>query len=166
MMFTRGEYCDGSSTYGVICAHSKQDAEVLLVTSGTIASAYKTDGTNEYSYINPKAKEMYKVLKNGIAGCKAKNGEPMQFSLGSSMRHSYTKAKVDYSIELFDGEIVGASIYWGDGCSIFLEYTNDKNLIPNGIPYVALTVNRITTDQVLDEVPVMFLGSSTRSTML
>lgn len=154
MMFTRGEYCDGSSTYGVICAHSKQDAEVLLVTSGTIASAYKTDGTNEYSYINPKAKEMYKVLKNGIAGCKAKNGEPMQFSLGSSMRHSYTKAKVDYSIELFDGEIVGASISWGDGCSIFLEYTNDKNLIPNGIPYVALTVSRITTDQVLDEVPV------------
>lgn len=154
MMFTRGEYCDGSSTYGVICAHSKQDAEVLLVTSGTIASAYKTDGTNEYSYINPKAKEMYKVLKNGIAGCKAKNGEPMQFSLGSSMRHSYTKAKVDYSIELFDGEIVCASISWGDGCSIFLEYTDDKNLIPNGIPYVALTVNRITTDQVLDEVPV------------
>lgn len=154
MMFTRGEYCDGSSTYGVICAHSKQDAEVLLVTSGTIASAYKTDGTNEYSYINPKAKEMYKVLKNGIAGCKAKNGEPMQFSLGSSMRHSYTRAKVDYSIELFDGEIVGASISWGDGCSIFLEYTDDKNLIPNGIPYVALTVNRITTDQVLDEVPV------------
>lgn len=154
MMFTRGEYCDGSSTYGVICAHSKQDAEVLLVTSGTIASAYKTDGTNEYSYINPKAKEMYKVLKNGIAGCKAKNGEPMQFSLGSSMRHSYTKAKVDYSIELFDGEVVGASISWGDGCSIFLEYTDDKNLIPNGIPYVALTVSRITTDQVLDEVPV------------
>ena len=154
MMFTRGEYCDGSSTYGVICAHSKQDAEVLLVTSGTIASAYKTDGTNEYSYINPKAKEMYKVLKNGIAGCKAKNGEPMQFSLGSSMRHNYTKAKVDYSIELFDGEVVGASISWGDGCSIFLEYTDDKNLIPNGIPYVTLTVNRITTDQVLDEVPV------------
>lgn len=154
MMFTRGEYCDGSSTYGVICAHSKQDVEVLLVTSGTIASAYKTDGTNEYSYINPKAKEMYKVLKNGIAGCKAKNGEPMQFSLGSSMRHNYTKAKVDYSIELFDGEVVGASISWGDGCSIFLEYTDDKNLIPNGIPYVALTVNRITTDQVLDEVPV------------
>ena len=154
MMFTRGEYCDGSSTYGVICAHSKQDVEVLLVTSGTIASAYKTDGTNEYSYINTKAKEMYKVLKNGIAGCKAKNGEPMQFSLGSSMRHNYTKAKVDYSIELFDGEVVGASISWGDGCSIFLEYTDDKNLIPNGIPYVALTVNRITTDQVLDEVPV------------
>lgn len=154
MMFTRGEYCDGSSTYGVICAHSKQDVEVLLVTSGTIASAYKTDGTNEYSYINPKAKEMYKVLKNGIAGCKAKNGEPMQFSLGSSMRHNYTKAKVDYSIELFDGEVVGASISWGDCCSIFLEYTDDKNLIPNGIPYVALTVNRITTDQVLDEVPV------------
>lgn len=154
MMFTRGEYCDGSSTYGVICAHSKQDAEVLLVTSGTIASAYKTDGTNEYSYINPKAKEMYKVLKNGIAGCKAKNGEPMQFSLGSSMRHNYTKAKVDYSIELFDGEVVGAFISWGDGCSIFLEYTDDKNLIPNGIPYVALTVSRITTDQVLDEVPV------------
>ena len=154
MMFTRGEYCDGSSTYGVICAHSKQGAEVLLVTSGTIASAYKTDGTNEYSYINPKAKEMYKVLKNGIAGCKAKNGEPMQFSLGSSMRHNYTKAKVDYSIELFDGEVVGASISWGDGCSIFLEYTDDKNLIPNGIPYVTLTVNRITTDQVLDEVPV------------
>ena len=154
MMFTRGEYCDGSSTYGVICAHSKQDAEVLLVTSGTIASAYKTDGTTEYSYINPKAKEMYKVLKNGIAGCKAKNGEPMQFSLGSSMRHNYTKAKVDYSIELFDGEVVGASISWGDGCSIFLEYTDDKNLIPNGIPYVALTVSRITTDQVLDEVPV------------
>lgn len=154
MMFTRGEYCDGSSTYGVICAHSKQDAEVLLVTSGAIASAYKTDGTNEYSYINPKAKEMYKVLKNGIAGCKAKNGEPMQFSLGSSMRHNYTKAKVDYSIELFDGEVVGASISLGDGCSIFLEYTDDKNLIPNGIPYVALTVNRITTDQVLDEVPV------------
>ena len=154
MMFTRGEYCDGSSTYGVICAHSKQGAEVLLVTSGTIASAYKTDGTNEYSYINPKAKEMYKVLKNGIAGCKAKNGEPMQFSLGSSMRHNYTKAKVDYSIELFDGEVVGASISWGDGCSIFLEYTDDKNLIPNGIPYVTLTVSRITTDQVLDEVPV------------
>lgn len=154
MMFTRGEYCDGSSTYGVICAHSKQGAEVLLVTSGTIASAYKTDGTNEYSYINPKAKEMYKALKNGIAGCKAKNGEPMQFSLGSSMRHNYTKAKVDYSIELFDGEVVGASISWGDGCSIFLEYTDDKNLIPNGIPYVALTVSRITTDQVLDDVPV------------
>lgn len=143
-MFTRGEYTDKNGTYGVIMSHTREETEIVLVTSGEVCSAFKRNSSGEYSFLNTKAKEMYKVIQTGLSGCKPKNGQPMPFELGSSMMYEFIKAKVEYTIETFNSEIVSADIVWGDDNKIHLEYLNNGSIMPTNIPYIQLT----TTKQV------------------
>ena len=143
-MFTRGEYADKNGTYGVIMSHTREETEIVLVTSGEVCSAFKRNSSGEYSFLNTKAKEMYKVIQTGLSGCKPKNGQPMPFELGSSMMYEFIKAKVEYTIETFNSEIVSADIVWGDDNKIHLEYLNNGSIMPTNIPYIQLT----TTKQV------------------
>lgn len=158
-MFTRGEYRDKNGTYGVIMKHTKQESEVILVLSGQVHSAFKRNFDGEYSFINNKAKEMYGILQTGLVGCKAKNGVSMPFSLGSSVMHEFTKTKNEYSIELFNGEVVSCNIICNDNSCIKIEYSDNVNLIPDGIPYIQLTSNKLNnanSDNLddLDDIPV------------
>lgn len=138
-MFTRGEYIIDNDYFGVIMRHTKLEIEIILVKSGEVASAYKKDSEGEYSFLTSKAKDMSKVIYNGLKGCKAKNATPLPFVLGSSMMYEFTKAKVEYTIETFNSEVVAANIMWGDNNRISLEYTDNENLIPSNIPYIKLT---------------------------
>ena len=158
-MYTRGEYTDKNGTYGVIMKHTKAESEVILVLSGEVHSAYKKDTNGEYSFLNAKAREMFKVVQNGLGGCKSKNGQPMPFALGSSMNHEFIKAKVEYSLELFNGEIVGANIYWGDNFKIELKYTDSTGLIPAGIPYIPLTTAKQVEEVGVDNVDAVVVRS-------
>lgn len=138
-MFTRGEYSDKTSTYGVLISHNKQETEIVLVVSGEVASAFKRSGGDDYSFLSNKAKNLYNILHTGLAGCASKNGISVEFDLGTSVIHQFTKSKLDYAFELFNGEIVGADIQ-GDTDSVKLSYCKDGvNLIPQGIPYIKLT---------------------------
>lgn len=141
-MFTRGEYTDKNGTYGVIMSNTKQETEIVLVTSGEVCSAFKRNSDGEYSFLNTKAKEMYKVIQTGLSGCKPKNGQPMPFELGSSMMYEFIKAKVEYTIETFNNEIVSADIVWGDENKIHLEYLDNGSIMPTGIPYIQLTTTK------------------------
>ena len=71
-MFTRGEFTIDNVTYGAIVRHTKTEIEAILVNSGTIVSAYKTDNTGSYSYSNVRAKELATTLRVGIRGCTSK----------------------------------------------------------------------------------------------
>ena len=73
-MFSRGEFTIDNVTYGAIVSHTKLCTEVILVLSGQVVSAYKTDSTGSYSYNNVRAKELAQVLLTGVKGCTAKNG--------------------------------------------------------------------------------------------
>lgn len=141
-MVTRGEYQDKNGTYGAIVVKDKQDIEILLIQSGQVCSAFKRDSSGEYSFLNNRAKNAEKLLSNGVRGCNSKNGNPIPFPLGTSMLHEFVKTKVDYTIELFNGELAGAEIR-SDGTEEFIriEYSEEaqKFKIPN-IPYTKLTV--------------------------
>lgn len=138
-MYTRGEYRDKNGTYGVIMSHTKQKTEIILVTSGQVSSAFKTENNEDFSFLNTKAKELYAIIKTGLAGCRAKNGQPVSFVLGSSVIHTFTKSKVEYCIELFSNEIVSADIQ-SENIVVKLGYCeNGETLIPPGIPYTKLT---------------------------
>ena len=141
-MITRGEYRDSSGTYGAIVKHSKLETEIILVEAGIVSSAYKTNRTGEYSFINKKAKEMYKFIKNGVKGCTAKNGTPMPFVFGTSVRHEFIKTKIEYQVELYNNELCGADIT-SENNYIHLEYYDDEGIIPAGIPYIKLTTSQI-----------------------
>lgn len=149
-MYTRGEYTSGTTTYGVIMWHSKQYTEAVLVVSGTVVSAYKIDDTGSYSYNNNKAKEMVQLVLNGVRGCTSKNGTPMPFQLGALTQHEFTKAKVQYIIQLFSNEVVGAYIQAADK-RLEVEYA-DNVQIPKEIPYVKLTVVNKKLDVTEDEL--------------
>ena len=95
-MFTRGEFTTGNTTYGAIVNHTKLVTEAILVLSGTVVSAYKTDMTGSYSYNNVKAKELVTILKNGLKGCTSKNCTPMPFELGAMNQHEFIKTKIEY----------------------------------------------------------------------
>ena len=154
-MYTRGEYTSNNVTYGVIMWNSKQYTEAVLVMSGTVVSAYKVDGSGSYSYNNVKAKEMVQLVLNGVRGCTSKNGVPMPFQLGALTQHEFTKAKVQYIMQLFSNEVVGAYIQTADK-RLEVEYAENVS-IPKEIPYVKLTtVNKKLeiADDELDSIQV------------
>lgn len=155
-MFSRGEFTIDNVTYGAIVSHTKLCTEVILVLSGQVVSAYKTDSTGSYSYNNVRAKELAQVLLTGVKGCTAKNGIPAPFELGAMTVHEFIKTKVEYLIQEYRGEVVGALIQ-SERLRAELEYCKE-NLIPQGIPYVKLTVVKKNTtelaDDDLDAVPV------------
>lgn len=136
-MFTRGEYVSDNVVYGVMLSHTKYRTEALLITSGTVVSAYKVDETGSYSYNNNKAKEMVQLIQNGLKGATHKNSAPMPFKLGAMTQHEFIKAKVEYIIQLHKGELVGAFIQ-SDYKKIEIEHV-DNLVFPQNIPYVALT---------------------------
>ena len=154
-MFTKGEFSIGDSTYGAIVSHTKLSIETILVVSGTVVSAFKQDLTGSYSYNNTKAKELANLIRNGVKGCTAKNGTPSPFELGAMNQHEFTKTKVNYLIQLYRSELVGAEI---SSETARVELVYDKNvIIPNNIPYVKLTEVKKTVeiaDDELDSVPV------------
>ena len=156
-MFTRGEYTNESGTYGVIVSHTKLCTEAVLVESGLVVSAYKSDSTGDYSFNNVKAKDMVQLIKTGIRGCTSKNGIPGPFVLGAMTTHEFTKTKVDYVMQLFKGELVGCLIE-ADTKRIELNYCDDKNIgIPQGIKYIKLSSSnkdiKVEEDD-LNSVPV------------
>ena len=147
-MFTRGEYTDRDGTYGVIMYHSKARTEVILVTSGEVSSAYKLEGKDEYSFINKKAKQMWDILSNGLKSCTSKNGVPAPFVRGTAIRHEFSKAKTEYCLEKFNGEICSAEVY-GDDIKISLQLEERTDLIPQNIPYIKLM--KASNDFVISE---------------
>lgn len=140
-MFTRGEFLTKDESFGALVSHSKQATEIVLVSSGQVASAFRHDETGDYSFLNNKAKEMYKILKDGIGGCKSKNGSSMPFPLGTSVMHEFTKSKTEYLIELFNSELVSCKINCVGGEEVNLAYTETSQIPPN-IPYVKLTTTQ------------------------
>lgn len=146
-MFTRGEYRDKDSTYGVLINNTKHYTEVVLVASGEVCSAYKVEGNEEYSFINKKAKELWTVISNGLKSCSAKNGVSVPFVKGASVRYEFSKTKIEYCIEKYNGELCTAEIK-GEKVYVLLQYIED-NLIPKNISYIKLT--KASSDFVIDK---------------
>ena len=96
---------------------------------------------------------MYIVIKQGLSGCKAKNGQPVPSELGACILHQFQKAKVDYAVALYNNEIVGVDIS-GDNLKIITNYCADgQKLIPPNIPYTKLTkrVQKAATEDEAEE---------------
>lgn len=136
-MFTRGEFTVDNVTYGAIMSHTKTRTEAILITSGTVVSAYLVDDTGSYSYNNVRAKELVRLVQSGVKACTSKNCVPMPFELGAMNQHEFIKSKVEYTIQLYRGEVVGAFIQSSDK-RIEMEYISDVSM-PTNIPYVKLT---------------------------
>ena len=136
-MFTRGEFSIDGVTYGVIVNHTKTFTEAILIISGTVISAYKTDETGSYSYNNNKAKKLVTTLKSGIKSCTSKNCTPVPFELGAMNQHEFIKTKTEYIVQLHRGELVGAYIQ-SEALRIELQYVAEA-VIPDNIPYIKLT---------------------------
>ena len=148
-MFTKGEFSTDNVTYGAVLNYTKGHIEAILVTSGTVVSAYKTDGTGAYSYNNTKAKELVQLIEKGVKGCTSKNGTPMPFELGAMTQHEFTKTKISYIMQLHKGEVAGAYIQ-SDSQRIEMSYINNFT-IPE-IPYVKLTTIKKDIDIAENEL--------------
>lgn len=138
-MQTRGEYTSKHGDLGVICSHTKDTIELVLVRRGNVWSAFKKEGNAEYSFNNNVARTLYNsVIKKGLVSCKAKNCTAAPFQFGTVSRHTFTKAKTSYLIDKFNGEIAGMEVR-SDTEYLNLTYCDSGNLIPPNIPYVSLT---------------------------
>lgn len=148
-MFTRGEFTTDNVTYGALMKHTKSFIEILLVTSGTVVSAYKADETGAYSYNNTRAKELAKLILDGAKKCTSKNCVPMPFELGAMNQHEFVKARVEYIMQMFKGEVVGAYIQ-SEKVRAEMSYV-DTITFPE-IPYVKLTTVRKASEIAEDEL--------------
>lgn len=138
-MFCKGEYRNDKKAYGVICNHTKKYFEAVLINNGNIESAYKKDESGEYAFGNVIAREMSTVVLNGIRSCNSRNGNAMAFELGVLTQHEFTRARVDYLIQLTSGEMCGCAITSDDK---YIELLYDVSVsIPEGIEYVKLTTS-------------------------
>ena len=164
-MYSRGEYSDKKDTYGVILKHTKHECEILLIQSGQVCSAFKRDATESYSFISNKAKEVYEIIHTGLAGCTSKNGVSTQFALGTSVIHQFIKAKIDFAIELFNGEITGIEADCDEKRLKTSYIENGQDYMPVNIPYIKLTKQfnsnkskdsgiELSDEDSLDSVPV------------
>lgn len=149
-MFTRGEFTTDNVTYGVIMNHTKAAIEAILVTSGTVVSAYKVDDTGSYSYNNVRAKEFVQLIQNGTKGCTSKNATPSPFALGAMNQHEFIKSKVEYIMQMYRGEVVGAYIQ-SDDKRIEIDYS-ETSAIPDSIPYIKLTTVKKNLDLAEDDL--------------
>ena len=145
-MFTTGQFRDSKNTYGVVLSHSKHDFEILLTQYNSngileIASAFKRDSSGDYGFSTTKAKDVFKILLVGLAGCKQKNSETVPFKLGSSVIYSFEKSKSAFNIERFNGDIVGCDIVYSNGDLLELKWYEGDYQIPQNIPYIKLTVD-------------------------
>lgn len=136
-MFTRGEFTVGNVTYGAIMSYTKTRIEAILVTSGTVVSAYLVNEEGSYSYNNVHAKELVQLVQNGVKACTSKNCSPVPFELGAMNQHEFIKAKVEYTMQMYRGEVVGAYIQSADK-RVEMEYISDFKF-PDNIPYIKLT---------------------------
>ena len=142
-MFTRGEYQDTSGTYGVIVSREKTNIEVLLIESVSVISAFKHDDTGDYSFANVRAHDAERLISNGIRGCTSKNGNAIPFDLGTSIMHEFIRTKIEYIVELYNGELVGAEIKDEQKSKYLrLEYMKDQSFKIPAIPYVKLTAEK------------------------
>lgn len=148
-MFTRGEFTTDNVTYGALMKHTKSFIEILLVTSGTVVSAYKADETGAYSYNTTRAKELAKLILDGTKKCTSKNCVPMPFELGAMNQHEFVKARVEYIMQMFKGEVVGAYI---QSEKVRVEMSYVDNITFPEIPYVKLTTVRKASEIAEDEL--------------
>lgn len=141
-MVTKGEYKNKNGAFGVVISNTKQLTEVILIQSGTVVSAFKKEGLNQYSFASNKAKELWETIYNGIKSCTNKNGALNPFALGTVTHHEFVKTKISYCIERYNGELAGAFITDETGLEIRLEYYDGPSLIPSSIPYILLTKSK------------------------
>lgn len=138
-MYTQGIYKLDEKQYGVLLNHTRRDIEIVLLQDNQIVSAYKKNGLDEYLYINTAAQNFYNsTIRKGLSGCSSRNGVPMNFALGTSIIHTFSYSKTDYTVELFNDEIVGFEAY-GYGAITKITWSVDYvNVIPKNIPYVKI----------------------------
>lgn len=136
-LLSRGEYRSSDGRFGLIVYNTKQETEVILVLAGNVWSSYKVCETGEFSYGNKKAKEAWKIIQSGLKGCTAKNGSAAPFVQGTVSRHKFTKSKIEYIVDKFNGELAGAEIK-SEQIYCYLEYYGDMSILPKNIPYVKL----------------------------
>lgn len=145
-MYSKGKFHSKGKDYDALVNYTKSGTEVLLISKGTIVSAYKTDKTGNYSFASMAAQDLFKVVSKGLGYCNSKNGTPMPFvGLGAVTRHEFSKMKLHYDITEINHELVE--------CDISNNETDDngrskmtlslshiyKAIIPNNIAYVKLT---------------------------
>lgn len=145
-LLTRGEYYNEEGRYGLICYNTKEETEIIIVSKGNVWSAFKVCEQGEFSYGNNKARDLWAFLKRAMKGCTAKNGAAAPFELGTISRHRFTKTKIDYIIDKYNGELAGAEVVSlpdednKNELYIQLQYYPDDSIRPKNIPYIKLTV--------------------------
>lgn len=148
-MLLKGTYKIDDKTYGVLAEHTNIKTEVLLVSNGTVISAFKTDETGSYSFINKLAKDIVQNINKGYKGCTSKNGVPMPFELGAMTQHEFTKTKIRYIVQLYKKQVCGI---FADTDNMKLELVYDEAVKIPAIPYIKLTTVKKDIELSEDEL--------------
>lgn len=152
-VLSSGEYSGTEGKLGLICYHTKEESELILVLNGNVWSSFKTDQQGEFSFGNKRAKEIWNLIKKGIKGCTAKNGAAVPFQLGTVSRHIFTKTKINFMIDKFNNELAGVEIS-GEDLYLNLAYTDNLAIRPQSIPYIKLTVAQEFAEGASDDVAI------------
>lgn len=122
------------------CWHNRYDYEICLAKDNVVVSSYKTDGDNEYMFIDTKARQVAAVIKKAFnKKVAAKKISTAPFKLGIMEEYPVSIAGgIECVIGRFGGNIVGFNAY-GKDIEIDMVFASNTNLIPSSINYVKLT---------------------------
>ena len=122
------------------CWHNRYDYEICLAKDNVVVSSYKTDGDNEYMFIDTKARQVAAVIKKAFnKKVAAKKISTAPFKLGIMEEYPVSIAGgIECVIGRFSGNIVGFNAY-GKDIEIDMVFASNTNLIPSSINYVKLT---------------------------
>lgn len=137
-MLLRGYYQKGTETYELMLLKHQSLWKVLLGLNGTIVSAFQSVDGIEYCAYNKEAKALYSYIAKGFEGCSAKNGNPTICKFGAASVHNFKKTKAEYSVSLFNKELVGITVTNEDiSISAFGE-SDIKDIDTSGVAWVQL----------------------------
>lgn len=137
-----GNCIKGSANYLVYAVSRDSDIEIFLTDrQGTIMSAYKTEGIEEYAYLSSDAKDVWGFVKLGLKKCSNKRMTPAPIeNLGTVKRYEASRGNNTWYIDKYRNQFSGCEcigLIKDENIKLYLGYHEPYTLVsPN---YIKLT---------------------------
>ena len=137
-----GSCVKGKDSYLVYAVSRDSDIELFLADNkGTIVSAYKTEGLDEYAYSTSAAKEIWGLVKLGLKKCSNKRmvAAPVA-GLGTVKRYEATRGNSTWYIDKYRNQFCGCECVGfikDENVKLYLSYSKPYDLVQPA--YIKLT---------------------------
>lgn len=143
--------------HNIVYMDSIGETSIAVYKDTEIVSAYKIikETKNEYCYKSKYAKDIHTIITDGLKGCTSKNGYPVPFTLGTSIRHEFKRKRLQYTLDKFNNSLCGILVISdNNNTKLELQYTEESMPLLNNIDFVELRAKKDIQFSDTDEIDI------------